>query len=91
MAIPDSALYRAVCDQLFDEWDPIGVNSLGGPRDEYDSYAMNLIGMIRNGADSYRVTQHLGELARVSMGLSHVDAQRDQQVVQRLISLIRAA
>jgi hypothetical protein len=85
----DANLYQKVCDLLFDEWDPIGVNALGGPRDEYDSYAAGLVRTILGGADLYRVTQYLGRAARVSMGLSHVDARRDQQVARRLIALIR--
>jgi hypothetical protein len=89
MAKLDHVLYGEVCDLLFDAWDPIGVSGLGGPRDEYDSYAQGLIRIIRDGADLYRVTQYLREAALVSMGLSQVDAQRDQQVARQLIALIR--
>jgi hypothetical protein len=88
MTESEVVLYRQVFAVLFDEWDPIGVNGFA-PRDEYNSYAPALIAMIRGGADENRIAHQLGEFARVSMGLSHVDVKRDQRVARRLIALIR--
>ena len=91
MSARATALYRRVCELLFAEWDPIGVNGLGGPQDEYDSYAAGLMRLIEGGADEYRVAHRLGELARVSMGISHVDQERDRRVARQLIDLVRRA
>ena len=84
----DRRLNEAVCAFLFDEWDPIGVNAFA-PRDEYDSYAAGLIRMVRDGADEYKVAHRLTELARISMGLSVGDEERDRAVARRLIALVR--
>lgn len=81
-------IYQRVCGILFDEWDPIGVKSFA-PRDEYDAYAAGFIRLIREGADEYTVTHRLAELARVSMGLTHVDEQRDRRVARHLIAVVR--
>jgi hypothetical protein len=81
-------LYQQVCDLLFDVWDPIGVNGIGGPRDEYDSYAAGLIRLVRAGADESEVTEHLSRLSRITMGLSHVDEDRDRNVARSLHDLV---
>jgi hypothetical protein len=81
-------LYKQVCDLLFDEWDPIGVNEFA-PRDEYDSYAAGLIRLVHGGGDEGEVVAMLGYIARESIGLSHVDAERDRVVARRLIALVR--
>ena len=83
-----SELLRRVCDVLFDEWDPIGVNAFA-PSDEYNSYALELVGLIRGGLDERQVAAYLGDIARVRMGLSHVDAARDQSVARHLIERVR--
>ena len=77
-----------VCDVLFAEWDPIGVNAFA-PRDEYNSYAPELVGLIRTGMDERQVAAHPSEIARARMGLSHVDEARDRAVARRLIELVR--
>ena len=82
--------YQRVCAVLFDMWDPIGVNGFA-PRDEYDFYAAFIIRMIRNDAGEFKLVEHLGCLARDSMGLSHIDEARDRIVAKRLIELVGTA
>ena len=81
-------LYRRVCDVLFDERDPIGVNGVA-PRDEYDSYAWGLIAEIVSGGDETAVSNQLSQIARVSMCLTHINEERDHRVARRLIALVR--
>jgi hypothetical protein len=61
---------------------------LGGPRDEYDSYAVHLIRLVLADQNEDELSRRLAELARVSMGLSHVDEARDRAVARRLIALV---
>lgn len=85
----DCRVYERVCALLFDEWDPIGVAGLGGPRDEYDAYAGDLMRLVLAGANEDEVSHRLADLARVNMGLSHVDEVRDRAVARRLIALVK--
>lgn len=66
----DCRLYERVCAFLWEEWDPIGVRSLGGPNDEYDSYAAGLIRLVQTGADEFKVAGQLAKIEEDGIGLS---------------------
>jgi len=83
------ALWQAVKEVLFREWDPIGVNSNPACSDEYDSYVSAIVRLLQAEADEYKIAEHLRNLERVSMGLSSANEERDHQIARRLISLIR--
>ena len=55
---------------LWRDWDPIGINDLGGPEDEYDSYVGSVCSLLFSGADIYKIRQHLSQIETVNMGLS---------------------
>ena len=86
----DPELYFKACAVLFDEWDPLELNAFA-PCDEYSNYAEGLIRFIWNGADQQQAADRLGEFTLVDMGLTHTDEQRNQQVAQRLILLVRGS
>ncbi|HUR54445.1 MAG TPA: hypothetical protein VMZ71_09960 [Gemmataceae bacterium] len=88
MATPTQ--YRRVCDMLSDLWDPIGVKVFGPPG-EYDHYAAGLIRLVESGADEYKVSERLRTIARTTMGISAVDAERDKFVAKLLIEIVRSA
>jgi hypothetical protein len=83
------ALWQAVKEVLFREWDPIGVNSNPACSDEYDAYVIAIVRLLQAEADEYKIAEHLRNLERVSMGLSSANEERDHQIARRLISLIR--
>lgn len=72
---------------LWEEWDPIGVRSLGGPSDEYDSYAATLSRFVLDGRDEDKIAEHLARLETDAMGLSHSDPERNRRVAHLLIAL----
>ncbi len=86
---PDELL-GAVQDILFREWDPIGVNGNEQCRDEYNSYAPTIRRYLREGIDEYRLSAHLDELMRSSMGLSVRDVEHNRRVARLLIALRRS-
>jgi hypothetical protein len=65
--------YRGLEDSIrnvfMDVWDPIGVKSLGGPRDEYDSYIGRIYGLLTRSSDK-EVAAELLRIEREEMGLS---------------------
>lgn len=81
-------LWQAVKEILFREWDPIGINS-NSACDEYDSYVNTIILLLQAGADEFKMTEHLSNLRRVSMGLSSTNYERDRHIARRLIKLVR--
>jgi hypothetical protein len=82
-------LWQAVKEILFQEWDPIGVNSNPECHDEYDAYVGTIVRLLGAEADEYKIAAHLRSLRRVSMGLSSADEDRDHQIARRLINLVR--
>ena len=87
MAKPDQLLL-AVRNVLFREWDPIGVNTNELCRDEYDSYAPTICRWLRQGTDEYKLANHLGQLQRVSMGMSRINEELNRWVASRLLELV---
>jgi hypothetical protein len=81
-------LWQAAREILFREWDPIGINSNPARNDEYDSYANTIVRLLQAGSDEYKITEHLHNLRRVSMGLSSKNEERDRQIARRLINLV---
>ena len=63
-------LYEQVDKVLWEDWDPIGVNTDGGPDDEYSGYVPSIVKLLENEADESKITKLLFEHARVNMGLS---------------------
>lgn len=80
-------LWQAVKEVLFQEWDPIGINSNPACSEEYDSYVSTIVRFLQAGADEYKIAEHLRNLQRVSMGLSSANEERDHRVARRLINL----
>ena len=56
---------------LWRDWDPIGINDLGGPDDEYDSYVGSVCSLLFSGADIHKIRKHLSQIETVNMGLSN--------------------
>jgi hypothetical protein len=80
-------LVLVVQEILFREWDPIGVNENEACRGEYDSYTTTICRWLREGVDEHRLANHLGQIQRVSMGMSVVDEELHRRVARRLLSL----
>ncbi len=81
-------LYREVCELLWEEWDPIGVNGASTATDEYDSYAGTICRFLLDGCDESKLVAHLQDIQRNSMGLSSVDAECDLRVARLLLALV---
>jgi len=86
MSKPDR-LFPEVCEILFREWDPIGVNGNELCSDEYDSYARTICRYLKEGADEFKLTEYLKNIAR-GFGPSALDDERDRKVARHLLSLI---
>ena len=81
-------LLLAVQEVLFQEWDPIGVNSNEVCRDEYNSYAPTICRYLQDGVDEYKLAAHLSQLQRVSMGVPRIDEDLNRNVARKLLNLV---
>ena len=57
---PDQmALYKAIDEILWRDWDPIGVNDTPEARDEYQSYLSHIFRLAVEGQDAERISSSL--------------------------------
>jgi hypothetical protein len=62
------ALYKAVDEILWKDWDPIGINHIA-PRDEYQSYVPEIFSMLTENKDVNEIADRLSQIATERMGL----------------------
>ena len=73
----ETQLYHRVDELLWDERDPIGVNSNEAARDEYKSYLTYVFKLLQNEEDQKRIAAHLYHMETVNRGLKgETDAKR---------------
>ncbi len=75
---------REISRVLWEVWDPIGVNPLGGPRDEYDSYVNDIYELLVSGADDFEIAQHLLRIVTDTMELSGANTEANRPTVTAL-------
>ena len=66
-------LIQKVEHVLWNDWDPIGVNTgdeWSAPDDEYNSYAPHIAGLLVKGVEVEKIAKALGKMAESSMGLN---------------------
>ena len=74
---PDQlALYKAIDEILWRDWDPIGISGSEGPRDEYHAYLPQVFQLTLAG-DRTRIADYLFTVATERMGLV---TQRNQHL-----------
>jgi hypothetical protein len=61
---------------LWEEWDPIGVNSNDHLRDEYDGYADQIYALLKLGGQKDEIAEYLRWAAVENMGLSEAGSVR---------------
>lgn len=71
---------------LWEEWDPIGVNSSSLLDDEYEGYVPRVAKRVREGQSAAAIATYLGQL-RTSWGESPEPTDADISVAARLASL----
>jgi hypothetical protein len=70
------ALYMAIDEILWRDWDPIGISSIEGPRDEYRMYLPQVYQLALTG-DRAKIADYLFTVAVERMGLT---TQRNQHL-----------
>jgi hypothetical protein len=84
--------FVAFVDDLFwNEWDPIGVNQLGGEKDEYSGYAVQIASMAWNNKDTQSMLDYMYKSASETMGLNFTRSIADaynmpiiEKIIQKL-------
>jgi hypothetical protein len=71
------ALYQAIDEILWRDWDPIGICNTEGPRDEYQMYLPQVFQLALAG-DRARIADYLFKVATDRMGLI---TQRNQHLM----------
>ena len=82
-------LIKDVDNILFEDWDPIDVNSNQNLRDEYSSYAATFAGMIERDEPTEKLVSALMRIETIDMGLEQRPERRTdlEAVVAKLKSL----
>lgn len=80
-------LYVKVARLLWEDWDPIGVNSMNGPDDEYNMYVPEVVAMLERDARVEDIADHLTQIATVRMGLSIADPKHCHDTAIKLKAL----
>jgi hypothetical protein len=70
------ALYQAIDEILWRDWDPIGVSGIDGARDEYQMYLPQVYQLALTG-DRAKIVDYLFTVAVERMGLT---TQRNQHI-----------
>ncbi|MBN1426262.1 hypothetical protein JXA88_17055 [Candidatus Fermentibacteria bacterium] len=74
-------------DVLWFDWDPIGTRELGGPDDEYDFYIGGVYRLLASGTTKQDLADHLRGIQADSMGMSIVNEENLNAVVDKLLKL----
>jgi hypothetical protein len=85
--VKQSKVYEEVDRILWEDWDPIGVNELGGPDDEYRGYVPSIVKRLLNGGDEHNVSKLLHQHANGSMGLS-TKIEYHKQTARKLLACV---
>ena len=75
---------EAIRRLLWEDWDPIGVNSFG-PDDEYDSYAFRVFAMLNEGRGESEISDYFKWAASENMG--HSGAGDHAAIARRIIQI----
>jgi len=66
----DKKLFERIDEILWEDWDPIGINDYGGPKDEYQSYVPSIARLLNESKDESKISELLLHHANLNMGLS---------------------
>jgi hypothetical protein len=77
-------IHPAICKVLWEEWDPIGVNTNPKAFGEYDSYADGVYALLTRGASDGEIIHHLRHIQTVNMGLRPPSMEHLAAVVSAL-------
>lgn len=80
------SLITQVDEILFNEWDPIGINSCDSAFDEYSTYAPKLLRLAMRG-NLNAVVDQLNFLSVEHMGLHQPDREHTLRIAQKLIDV----
>lgn len=71
---------------LWEDWDPIGVNSMSDAADEYDSYALQIYSKKASGADVKDIEKYLGKVETEFMGIT-LTASHNRLIAEKIMIL----
>jgi len=73
-----------ICQQLWNDYDPIGVTDFGVD-DEYNDYIPQTVKLVLLGADKHKLSAFVKEIVRVNMGLESCSSKRMESFVDQLV------
>lgn len=83
---PDElALYNAIDEILWKDWDPIGVNDMPEARDEYQSYLPHIFRLAIEGKDAEHISSSLIATIEGNIGLC-ADKEHCLKVAKKIVA-----
>lgn len=81
--------YRIVDQILWEDWDPIGVNSDKDWSDEYRDYVPAIVSQVMKGASALEISSCLVEITVDSIGFDPISPDAYLEVAQKIIKETR--
>lgn len=78
-------LFKVIDEILWDDWDPIGVNTIEKAVGEYKTYVPEIIQMIRRGKTAKEISEYLSDVETNFMGLE-CNRENNEKVAIKLLS-----
>lgn len=79
-------LYQGIDQILFEDWDPIGINELEGPRDEYYAYLPVVFNLALENATESQIAEFLCKCINENIGLSS-SVEANMRVANKIVQL----
>lgn len=83
--VGERAIYLAINEILWHDWDPIGVNNIT-PRDEYENYTPEIFRLKMSGARTEEIANKLLELEQNTIGMGG-GREHCLRVAEKIINL----
>jgi hypothetical protein len=84
LSVKQNQLYTFIDELLWQEWDPIGINSYFEVKDEYSSYAGQVFSLVVRGATAEELAQKLLSIEQEMIGLSG-NMAKNLEIARRVI------
>jgi len=78
-------LYKSIDEILWFDWDPIGINKIGG-RDEYYGYLPQVYQLKVNGSSKMEIAKYLDEMVTERMGMES-NIEFSKEIAEKIVAL----
>ncbi len=71
---------------LWEDWDPIGIKKMNGPRDEYSGYVAEIFSLVLANSSEEEIASRLDYIAEYTIGFGGGHLEHCREVAKKIIS-----